>query len=159
MTRTAVQNLKISKFIEFVGVVPTSSRITIMSNSGNFKCLLLAVMITIFGTLVIRPQQPDNKNSNDDTKSKLTKAKSEPNTVVKNWAETGAPYIITQAEKDAYKRLKTDEERENFITAFWQRRNPDPDSDVNEYREQYYERIAYANVNFASWIPGWRTDR
>ena len=55
--------------------------------------------------------------------------------------------------------LQTDEERENFIENFWRRRDPNPDTEENEYREEYYERIAYANEHFASGIPGWRTDR
>nr|MBA3320894.1 GWxTD domain-containing protein [Pyrinomonadaceae bacterium] len=45
------------------------------------------------------------------------------------------------------------------IEAFWRRRDPDPDTDENEYKEEYYERIAYANEHFASGIPGWKTDR
>ena len=54
---------------------------------------------------------------------------------------------------------QTDEERENFIESFWRRRDPNPDTEENEYREEYYERIAYANERFTSGIPGWRTDR
>ena len=68
-------------------------------------------------------------------------------------------YIITDEEKKIFKSLKTDDEREQFIEQFWLRRDPDPDTDVNEYREEYYQRIAYANENFASGIPGWKTDR
>jgi len=59
----------------------------------------------------------------------------------------------------AFKALQTDEERENFIENFWRRRDPDPDTEENEFRDQYYERIAYANEHFASGIPGWKTDR
>src|SRR5690606_6892755 len=68
-------------------------------------------------------------------------------------------YIITDEEKRAFKALATDEERENFIASFWARRDPNPDTEENEYREEYYERIAYANEHFASGTPGWRTDR
>ena len=48
---------------------------------------------------------------------------------------------------------------ENFIANFWNRRDPNPDTEENEYREEYYERIAYANEHFTSGTPGWRTDR
>ena len=55
--------------------------------------------------------------------------------------------------------MATDEERENFIESFWMRRDPTPDSMENEYKEEHYRRIAYANDRYASGIPGWRTDR
>jgi GWxTD domain-containing protein len=77
----------------------------------------------------------------------------------KDWIEKDVAYIITDEEKKAFKKLSTDEEREQFIEAFWRRRDPDPDTDENEYREQYYERIAYANEHYTSGIPGWKTDR
>ena len=79
--------------------------------------------------------------------------------IYKNWINKDVKYIITKDEKKAFNELKTDEERENFIENFWRRRDPNPDTEENEYREEYYERIAYANENFASGIPGWMTDR
>jgi len=77
----------------------------------------------------------------------------------KRWLDNDVSYIITKDEKRAFMALTTDEERENFIENFWRRRDPDPDTEENEYREEYYERIAYANEKFASGIPGWKTDR
>jgi GWxTD domain-containing protein len=68
-------------------------------------------------------------------------------------------YIITPAERKAFLRLQTNEEREQFIETFWARRNPDPGSGVNTFKEEYYRRIAYANEHFSSGIPGWKTDR
>jgi GWxTD domain-containing protein len=79
--------------------------------------------------------------------------------VYKNWLKKDVAYIITSEEKKAFNALKTDEERENFIENFWRRRDPNPDTEENEFREEYYERIAYANEHFASGIPGWMTDR
>ena len=68
-------------------------------------------------------------------------------------------YIISDEEKKAFKTLQTDEEREQFIEQFWLRRDPTPDTEENEFREEHYRRIAYANDRFASGIPGWKTDR
>ena len=67
--------------------------------------------------------------------------------------------IISNEEKTAFERLKTDEEREHFVKAFWARRNPTPGSAENEFREEYYRRIAYANKHWAWNQPGWKTDR
>src|SRR6476469_2005468 len=67
--------------------------------------------------------------------------------------------IITHEERAAFKRLQTDEEREQFIEQFWLRRDPTPDTEENEYKEEHYRRIAYTNERFASGIPGWKTDR
>ncbi len=77
----------------------------------------------------------------------------------KKWLNEEVPYIITDQERKAFLSLSNDEERDAFIEAFWQRRNPNPDSPENEYREEYYRRIAYANEHFAAGKPGWKTDR
>jgi GWxTD domain-containing protein len=75
------------------------------------------------------------------------------------WVNEEVIYIITKEEREAFLRLATNEEREQYIEEFWRRRNPDPDSAENSYREEHYRRIAYANEHFSSGIPGWRTDR
>ncbi|HTW81600.1 MAG TPA: GWxTD domain-containing protein [Terracidiphilus sp.] len=77
----------------------------------------------------------------------------------KVWLNEEVPYIITDDERKAFLSLSNDEERDAFIEAFWQRRNPNPDSPENEYREEHYRRIAYANEHFAAGKPGWKTDR
>jgi len=77
----------------------------------------------------------------------------------KKWLDQDVVWIITDEELQAFKQLSNDEERDAFIEAFWQRRNPNPDSPDNEYREEHYQRIAYANEHFAAGKPGWKTDR
>ena len=75
------------------------------------------------------------------------------------WVNEDVRWIITDEELAAFKGLSNDEERDQFIESFWLRRNPNPDSPENEYREEHYARIAYANEHFAAGKPGWRTDR
>jgi GWxTD domain-containing protein len=87
------------------------------------------------------------------------KSKEGTRAVYEKWINDDVSPIITDEEKKTFKALKTDEEREQFIEQFWLRRDPDPDTDVNEYREEYYQRIAYANEHYTSGIPGWKTDR
>jgi GWxTD domain-containing protein len=77
----------------------------------------------------------------------------------KKWVDEDVRWIITDQELQAFKSLSNDEERDQFIEQFWLRRNPNPDSPENEYREEHYARIAYANEHFAAGKPGWRTDR
>lgn len=77
----------------------------------------------------------------------------------KKWMNEDVVYIITDEEKQAFKRLKTDEERQQFVEQFWLRRDPTPDTEENEYKEEHYRRIAYSNDHYASGIPGWKTDR
>src|SRR6201993_4343234 len=77
----------------------------------------------------------------------------------KKWLEEDVVWIITDEERAAFKQLSNDEERDNFIEAFWQRRDPTPDTEENEYKEEHYQRIAYANEHFAAGVPGWKTDR
>jgi GWxTD domain-containing protein len=80
-------------------------------------------------------------------------------TPYKKWLNEDVVYIITDEERAAFKHLNTDEEREQFIEQFWLRRDPTPDTAENEFKEEHYRRIAYANDHYASGIPGWKTDR
>jgi GWxTD domain-containing protein len=77
----------------------------------------------------------------------------------KTWLEQDVSYIISDEERKAFKTLSNDEERDAFIENFWLRRNPDSDSPENEFREEHYRRIAYANEHYAAGKPGWKTDR
>jgi len=107
-------------------------------------------------------QQSDKKQDNSKAKNAKANEKQvlkELATPYKKWLSEDVAYIITDNERRAFLQLQTNEERENFIEQFWQRRNPDPDSVDNSYKEEHYRRIAYANEHFASGIAGWRTDR
>ncbi len=77
----------------------------------------------------------------------------------KKWLAEDVAWIITDDERKAFMQLSNDEERDQFIEAFWQRRDPTPDTEENEFKEEHYRRIAYANEHFAAGIPGWKTDR
>jgi GWxTD domain-containing protein len=101
----------------------------------------------------------DKEKPSQDVSDKVRNVKPELKDAYKKWISNDVAYIITKEEKRAFYALQTDEERENFIEQFWRRRDPNPDTEENEFREEYYERIAYANEHFASGIPGWKTDR
>jgi len=75
------------------------------------------------------------------------------------WLKVDVAYIITDAERKAFAQLGNDDEREQFIEQFWLRRDPTPDTVENEFKEEHYRRLAYANEGFASGVPGWNTDR
>ncbi len=105
-------------------------------------------------------QQDSGKKKGDKEKAKsLRKLQKELATPYKKWLEEEVPYIISDEERSAFLQLQTNEEREQFIEAFWQRRDPTPDTVENEFKEEHYRRIAYANERFSSGIPGWKTDR
>jgi GWxTD domain-containing protein len=99
--------------------------------------------------------KPANQKPRQKAAAKLAK-ESNPYTT---WLTEEVPYIITDVERAAFQRLTTNEEREQFIEEFWRRRNSDPDSPENSFRQEHYRRIAYANEHFSSGVPGWRTDR
>lgn len=120
-----------------------------------------ALTLSFFGLAAvsgIAQEKGKGKPSEDPTTNART-VKPELKDAYKRWLNTDVDYIITKDERRAFLALTTDEERENFIENFWRRRDPNPDTEENEYREQYYERIAYANEHFSSGIPGWKTDR
>ena len=112
--------------------------------------VLTVLLASSFAVFAQEPQDPTQRQRN--VKPELKKA-------YKDWLDKDVTYIITDEERKAFKKLATDDERERFIEEFWRRRDPDPDTDENEFKEEYYERIAYANEHFSSGIPGWKTDR
>ena len=120
----------------------------------------LAGLVLASGVSVAFAQPPEKNNPSQNPADKPRNVKKEPvNKAYKDWVSKDVAYIITKDEKKAFNTLKTDEERENFIENFWRRRDPNPDTEENEYREEFYERIAYANEHFTSGTPGWKTDR
>ncbi len=129
-----------------------------MSKVSGFRTVLVTALVSGLG-VAVTAQPPEKKDPNVDPMSNVRKVTTEANKVYKKWLDNDVAYIITEQEKKAFKALATDEERENFIENFWRRRDPNPDTEDNEYREEYYERIAYANQHYASGIPGWKTDR
>jgi len=138
------------------------NRIEFIGHRGWGACLWLLFAGMVVGlvspALKAAPQENDSKLSRAEKKRQKAIQK-EMESPYKKWLEEEVPYIITNEERAAFKKLTTDDEREQFIEAFWERRNPNPGSPENEFKEEYYRRIAYANEHYASGIPGWRTDR
>ncbi|PWT99151.1 MAG: GWxTD domain-containing protein [Terriglobia bacterium] len=97
--------------------------------------------------------------SEKEKKRREEKLRKELETPYKKWLNEDVTYIITDEERKAFARLQNDEEREQFIENFWLRRDPTPDTVENEFKEEHYRRIQYANDHFASGIPGWKADR
>jgi GWxTD domain-containing protein len=97
--------------------------------------------------------------SEREQRRRAERLRKELETPYRKWLNEDVTYIITDEERAAFKRLATDEEREQFSEQFWLRRDPTPDSSENEYKEEHYRRIAYANERYASGIPGWKADR
>jgi GWxTD domain-containing protein len=112
------------------------------------------------GPVTVEKPDPLKRPLSDKEKFQQKKAlRDELKGEYKKWVDEDVRWIITDQEMQAFKSLSNDEERDQFIENFWLRRNPNPDSPENEYREEHYARIAYANEHFAAGKPGWRTDR
>ncbi|GAC1431186.1 MAG: hypothetical protein NVS1B11_12670 [Terriglobales bacterium] len=109
------------------------------------------------GTQATDPlKRPINEKQKKENAKSL---KQELSKTYKKWLDEDVRWIITDEERSAFKQLSNDEERDQFIEAFWQRRDPTPDTVENEFKEEHYRRIAYANEHFPAGIPGWKTDR
>jgi GWxTD domain-containing protein len=133
-----------------------------MSRSKFFRNLAFGAALVACASVsgfAQKDKDKDKEKPSQDINEKVRNYKPELKDAYKKWISNDVEYIITKEEKKAFYALQTDEERENFIEQFWRRRDPNPDTEENEYREEYYERIAYANEHFASGIPGWKTDR
>jgi len=123
----------------------------------------LAIVCGLFFVLPARAQDSQKnvsaKQLEKENKKKEKELKKELLPVYREWLNGPVSYIITPEERSVFLHLETNQERENFIEAFWERRNPDPGSAENTYKEDFYRRIAYTNEHFSSGIPGWKTDR
>src|SRR5713226_2249360 len=130
--------------------------------------LLISVVLT-GGLLGPVPALPQEKPAKADTqgrqetekerKQREKRVQKEHASPYKKWLSEEVTYIISDEERSAFLRLQNNEEREQFIEQFWLRRDPTPDTVENEFKEEHYRRIAYANERFDSGIPGWKTDR
>ena len=108
------------------------------------------------------PEKPDplkRRLSDREQRERVKNTRAELKGEYKKWLDEDVRWIITDEEAKAFKSLSNDEERDQFIEQFWLRRNPNPDSPDNEYKDEHYARIAYANEHFAAGKPGWMTDR
>jgi len=112
-----------------------------------------------FGIAAQNQIPPQNGKQTKQQKAAEKQVLKELATPYKKWLDEDVIYIISGAERRAFLQLQTNEEREQFIEQFWQRRNPDPDSTDNPVKEEHYRRIAYANEHFSSGMPGWKSDR
>src|SRR5438093_3987300 len=102
---------------------------------------------------------PTAKKIDKTTKRKMKQTLKELDNAYTQWLQEDVVYIITPDERNAFLQLQTNEEREQFIEQFWLRRSSNPDLPDNDFKEEHYRRIAYANEHYASGIPGWKTDR
>lgn len=135
--------------------------------SRPVKFLLFATLVGGLALVPIAYTRGQQEQEDKQTARQIAKAKQknekdlykELDSQYKKWLNEDVPYIISSEERSAFLHLSTNEEREQFIEQFWQRRNPDPDSPENTFKEEHYRRIAYANEHYASGIPGWKTDR
>ncbi len=128
------------------------------------------LLVSIFSVVIAIPsasaQQvrdtgapPAPRKLDKETKRKMRKSLKELDNAYKQWLTEDVTYIISPEERNAFLQLDTNEEREQFIEQFWLRRSSNPDLPENDFKEEHYRRIAYANEHYASGIPGWKTDR
>jgi len=129
------------------------------------------LIILVFSTWLLWPicsiaqEQTTSEQSSASTTNKKESKKRQKQLVKElgpaygSWLRDEVPDIITEDERRAFRGLSTNEEREQFIEIFWNRRNPEPESPTNAFREEHYRRLAYADEQFASGIPGRKTDR
>ena len=156
-----------------------------MFQVGIRRYLLSLVLLFLFGLGLSAVAQQDSKKSSGDQTAPVSSSgqasqegdplkrpisdkqkkenakalKQELSKTYKKWLDEDVVYIISDEERKAFKQLSNDEERDQFIEAFWQRRDPTPDTEENEFKEEHYRRIEYANEHFAAGIPGWKSDR
>jgi len=146
---------------------------------GFRRWVVFALLVSLFGLGSFAAAQSDKSATSDQAasgsaqgqdplkrpiseKQKRENAKSlkqELSKTYKKWLDEDVRWIISDEERAAFKQLSNDEERDQFIEGFWQRRDPTPDTVENEFKEEHYRRIEYANEHFPAGIPGWKTDR
>ena len=104
-------------------------------------------------------QQPPSGKKLESATQEVLRKDGEDQCSYRAWLDEDIRWIISEPERAAFEHLSTDEERDQFVEQFWRRRDPTPDTVENEYKEEHYRRIAYANVHFGAVVPGWKNDR
>ncbi len=125
---------------------------------------IFSIAFALVPALAQQAQDPatppiSTKKPDKETKRRMKKTLKELDSAYRQWLTEDVTYIISPDERNAFLQLDTNEEREQFIEQFWLRRSNNPDLPDNDFKEEHYRRIAYANEHYASGIPGWRTDR
>jgi GWxTD domain-containing protein len=135
------------------------SRVVRTLFSSFFSVFL--VISPIYGQQEQNPAAPGSQQKKDEKEAKRKRKKTlkELDSAYRQWLTEDVTYIIAPEERNAFLQLETNEEREQFIEQFWLRRSSNPDLPTNDFKEEHYRRIAYANEHYASGIPGWKSDR
>ncbi|MCP5116458.1 MAG: GWxTD domain-containing protein [bacterium] len=141
-----------------------------MPMTARSLCALSAAVVLLVCSLPAWAQNSQSGDSNrretvakplteKQRKRREKKLRQELERPFRKWLREDVGYIISNEERASWKKLQTAEEMEQFIEQFWLRRDPTPDTNENEFKEEHYRRIAYANERYASGIPGWKADR
>jgi GWxTD domain-containing protein len=109
--------------------------------------VVVAAAALCVGTFAGAQTNPDNQSSIKSTGAQY-----------QHWVDEDVLWIIAPEERAAFLKLSTNEERDEFIRQFWQRRDAGAPAGIN-VRAEHYRRLAYANQHFAAGLPGWKTDR
>ncbi len=126
-------------------------------HASAIRSVQVLTLLSLF--LNIRPLSAQDRPQRKGAKARQTSIKILEHFGFKKWLDEDVRYIITDEERAAFKTLTTDQQRDDFVEAFWDRRNPSPGSEENQFKEEHYARFVYANERFAASIPGWKTDR
>jgi len=126
-----------------------------MSKLGKHSGFFFAGLFALTGIQALAAQCQDQRLAPGSAKRLVSVYQKE----YQKWLSEDVRYVITDQERADFKKLTTDEQRDKFIDDFWERRNPNPGSKENAFKEEHYRRIAYTNQHFAAKIPGWKTDR
>jgi GWxTD domain-containing protein len=125
--------------------------------------LAVSLFLTLVAPVVLAQRKAPTQRSLQTTErsvaARAATGLTENSGYYKRWINQDVHWIITDEELAAWKKLTTNWERDLFIDAFWARRDPTPDTVENEYKDEHYRRVLYANERFGAGIPGWRTDR
>src|SRR5437879_4930044 len=132
-----------------------------MSRRGIYITLTSLLLLTSSWSVAQKKNDPKKEDTKKEVPKNVQRSREQEaaSRALQKWLTEEDGYILTDEERSAFLRLSNNEEREQFIEQFWLRRDPTPDTVENEFKEEHYARIAYANERFASGIPGWKTDR
>ncbi len=127
-----------------------------MCRRGCCHLLVLPALLLCFGLTSNSAQSQERATARTVHEGSIYNGLPE---IYQKWLDEDVRWIITEEERNDFNRLATDRQRDEFVVAFWEHRNPNPGAPQNKFKEQHYKRLAYSNQHFASGVPGYRTDR
>jgi GWxTD domain-containing protein len=122
---------------------------------------VIAALESARRTLAVNKQLPEQTGSLANAYRAFPKPRHEDQVSLgEDWANGPVRFLMTPEERHAFSRLADPVSRSEYVTAFWKKHDPKPETPENEFRDEFEKRVAFADSRFTQGeTAGSLTDR